>query len=350
MADQDYPERDALEAEVKRLRASEDRLRAAMDAGRIAVWEFDSATGDIRTDPGLNRLLGFPDDVQLNLEEVAQCYLPGERERLREAGRLAVEGGDPSLTHDYRFRRPDNGEVRWLQMRADINYKDDRTISGVIGIVSDITERREAELALEAALADRELLSAELGHRIKNVLTLVTALAKQSFRSAATKEQAEESLLARIAVLAQAQTALASGNAVSGSIPHVVRSALEPHGLSERFDIEGPELTLAARQAMSLALALHELATNAIKYGALSAPDGRVQVAWRLAEAEGGPHLHLHWQESGGPPAAEPARRGFGTRLIERALAADFSGEVTLDYSPAGLVCRLTAPYPTATA
>jgi two-component sensor histidine kinase len=201
-------------------------------------------------------------------------------------------------------------------------------------------------LAAEAADRRRqELLSLELGHRLKNLLALVHSIAVRTLRGAEVPMQARSALLDRIRALGKAQDILLAGSAEAASMAALVRDAIEPHGHGARFRVSGPEVAVNAKAALMLALALHELSTNAAKYGALSSPGGAVDIAWSVVAGSGGePMVEVVWREGGGPAVAPPRRKGFGTRLIERALAETVGGTATLEYPPGGAVCRIEAP------
>lgn len=184
------------------------------------------------------------------------------------------------------------------------------------------------------------LLINELNHRVKNTLAIVQGIAWQSFRTGGVPETVREAFEGRLTALAAAHDVLTRQNWEAGSILHIVAEATAPHHAGDgRLTAEGPSVDLEPKTAVALALAMHELATNAVKYGALSTPGGRVEVRWT---ADGG-MLRLTWRESGGPPVAPAAQRGFGARLLEHGLAAELGGEVTLDFRPEGLICRVEA-------
>jgi two-component sensor histidine kinase len=200
-------------------------------------------------------------------------------------------------------------------------------------------------LAMEAAgKRHQELLSLELGHRLKNILALVHSIADRTLRGAAVPAGARSALLDRIRALGKAQDILLAGSAEAASMSALVRAAVEPHGHGGRFRVSGPEFEVGAKAALMLALALHELSTNAVKYGALSSPEGAVDIGWSVVAGGEEPVVELIWREHGGPAVAPPPREGFGTRLIERALAETVGGTATLEYPPGGAVCRIEAP------
>jgi PAS domain S-box-containing protein len=205
-----------------------------------------------------------------------------------------------------------------------------------LGVVfRDITDRKRAE-------EQRDLLIRELDHRVKNTLATVQSIASQTFRNADVDPAVQRAFEARLITLSNVHGILTQQSWDTADLHQVVWSALRPHSAPdrERFTVEGPALRLGPKSAVALSMAVHELCTNAIKYGALSAEAGHVDVRWSVAEER----LRWQWRESGGPPAAEPARKGFGSRMIERALAMQLSGRVVIAYEPAGVLCTIDAP------
>ena len=186
----------------------------------------------------------------------------------------------------------------------------------------------------------------ELNHRVKNNLAMTQAIATQTFRSADNIAQVRDDFTSRIIALAQANDLLTGERWVGVSLEGVVKQATKPHAPDPgRCNIGGPDLQLTPKTALAIAMAMHELATNATKYGAWTNEAGKVTVAWsRYSPEKGGDRLHLEWRESGGPRVATPKRRGFGSRLIERGLAAELGGEVKMNFEPSGLVCVVDAP------
>lgn len=185
-------------------------------------------------------------------------------------------------------------------------------------------------------VTEQHLLNRELAHRLKNQLTIVQALVSEALRYGESTDDVKAVLNARIAVLARSHDAIISGRVTSRTIGGVVRNAVEWQDAG-RIDIAGPDLAVAARPALSLSLVLHELLTNALKYGALSAADGRVDIAWDAQKVDGASRFVLHWYESGGPPVSLPLRKGLGTRLIEAGLSGTRNTQVALTYQPEGV-------------
>jgi two-component sensor histidine kinase len=186
----------------------------------------------------------------------------------------------------------------------------------------------------------------ELAHRLKNSLTLVQAMISQTLRDPPSLAAGRATLLARVVALGQAHRVLVEERWLGTTVQRTVETALAAHDGAEatgRFAVAGPAVRLGPRQTVALSMALHELATNAAKYGALSCEAGRVRIAWHTARGEAGRTLHLCWSEHGGPPVAPPARRGFGSRLIERTVTDTLGGEVVLRFAPDGVVCTMRA-------
>ncbi len=209
-------------------------------------------------------------------------------------------------------------------------------VLGVIDTVMEATGKMQAE-------RNARLLNAELAHRMKNTLAMIAAIASQTFRSAETLEEAQSILSDRIATLGEAHSILTRSSWSSAPIRAVIDGALAPHRSDiGTIRIDGPPLQLTADQAMTLALAANELATNAVKYGALSVETGEVSVRWSAGRPESEDAFRFEWTESGGPVVTKPRRQGFGSRLVERVMAQKFQGEVELDYRPEGLRYVLT--------
>ena len=209
-------------------------------------------------------------------------------------------------------------------------------------------ELRDQLVARQKAEAHARMLTEEMKHRIKNSLGLVGAVASQTFRQSRPVRESLDAFSARLKSMALAQDVLTQGNGDGVSLHQLVSRALEPyrrHDAPDRIAISGPEAWIGGRRSTSLTMALHELATNALKYGALSVDAGRVTVRWRFEKAPGVGRLHIEWREQGGPPVTppKPKQRGFGSRLIERGLAMELGGKAQIVFEPEGVVCEITA-------
>jgi len=307
------------------------RLALAIGAGRMAVVQVDQH--GLSPSSELNRIMGFPEDAQPTIEEINALYLPGEQERMRQAAQDALARGERRFEVEYRARRLD-GVLRWLLARAEILVDDNGAPRSAIGVVMDITERKDSEERLK-------LLAREVDHRANNLLTVVLSTVQLS--QAPTVQVLKEVVSGRIAALGRAHQLLSEARWEGADLRRLVVEELLAFSLGEaaRVTIDGPDVALAPAAAQALAMALHELATNAAKYGSLSKPEGRVAVSW--TRSGGGP-LKLRWAESGGPVVATPSRRGLGTVMLTRALSGPLGGTTRLDWRAEGLICELELP------
>ena len=227
-----------------------------------------------------------------------------------------------------------DGGYRWFLSRARCVRDEAGNIVRWLGTNTDITERLEADRL-------RQLLVNELNHRVKNSLATVRAIASQTMRHEDSFEVFKEKFESRILVFSNTHDLLTQSNWQGADLRALVEQTLAAHGEPGQYLTNGETLHLDPKAAVAISLALHELATNAVKHGALSSPNGRVRVNWSKAEKEN-PEFYLRWQEEGGPPVSKPTRSGFGTRLIHRSLAQDIDGEVDFRFEPEGLDCRIT--------
>jgi two-component sensor histidine kinase/PAS domain-containing protein len=214
-----------------------------------------------------------------------------------------------------------------------------------IGFANNIADRTRAALARIEAEERQRTLNLELGHRMKNMLAMVQAIATQTMRNATDVNTAKDVLAGRLIALGNSHDLLLGGELGAAPIKSVIESALRTHQDNPgRFAVQGPTFTVGSKAAMSLSLMLHELATNAAKYGALTTAQGKVSLTWEIRMENHEPVCRLRWSEEGGPAVVPPTRTGFGSRLIGRGLAGSFGGEVDLSYPATGVVCTIDAP------
>jgi PAS domain S-box-containing protein len=223
----------------------------------------------------------------------------------------------------YRIKHPD-GSLRWLEAFGRLTLSPDGAPESMGGVCIDITDRKRAE-------ETEQLLSNELQHRTKNLLAVVQALARRSLRGNAILDDARKSFVGRLQALARNDLRLTNSGWSGARLHDVIKSELEH--FADRISVDGPDIVLAPQPAQNVALAIHELATNAAKYGSLSEPGGDVAIGWTIASKDrGSTLLQFAWQERGGPPVLPPTHKGFGTSLLESTL-----GKGRFDYAPAGL-------------
>lgn len=210
-----------------------------------------------------------------------------------------------------------------------------------VAFAEAVADRVSSGLARIRAEEEQRLLNQELSHRLKNTLSMVSAIAKQTLKGV-TEREAVDAFQSRLLALSTAHDVLLQSSWSSARIRTVVAGGLMLHVRADRFQATGPDIKMGPKAALSLSMLLHELATNAVKYGALSVPEGQVQVDWNVLSNNGEPTLYLTWNEVGGPPSNAPARSGFGSRLISTGLAG--TGKANLSYTPSGVVAEFEAP------
>ncbi|SDB64209.1 sensor histidine kinase [Belnapia rosea] len=324
---------DMKQAEAAR-RASEERLRLAQEAAGLGVWERDLRTGAAVWSAEQYRLTGFdPASGPPSREALQACILPEAPSREAPAAERAAYQEDGSFRRQFRIRHVGDGGIRTILALGRVFRNATGRPIRVIGVNLDITDRVRAE--------ERQLLlTRELDHRAKNALAVVQAALRLTPRE--DPAAFARAVQGRVAALTRAHTLLAKGGWSGAGLRTLLQGEVEPFlGAPAQMVLDGPPIRLAAVAAQPIAMAVHELATNAMKYGALSTDTGRVVVRWR-EEADS---LVLDWTEEGGPPVmAAPQRRGFGTRVIEATLGAQLGGMVRFDWQAGGLVCAIRLP------
>ncbi|UHC18039.1 PAS domain S-box protein [Methylobacterium currus] len=325
----DVTEQRAAEAASRRL-----ALVAEQSSDFIAIADAMGAIDYVN--PAGRALVGLGEDAARGAR--LTDFFPPEDLPFAEGTILPAIRAGGSWSGEFRMRNLATGAVVPVRYNLFALSGSGGAFEGFAAVSHDISARKAAE-------AQQEILNRELSHRLKNTLAMVQAIAVQTLRNAADPAAAREALVARLVALGKAHDILLTGEGESASLRAVLESALAIHddGRPGRFRLAGPPVPCGARAALSLALMAHELATNAVKYGALRMPDGHVTLDWTVSGPDA-PVLALRWQEHGGPPVTPPARKGFGSRLIERGLAGTVDGEVATHYLPEGVVCTLTAP------
>jgi two-component sensor histidine kinase len=236
----------------------------------------------------------------------------------------------------------DNWRVGQTATRTGMSPDRDEISDVGASIDAFLAELNQAREERQRADQQRDMLGRELQHRIKNLLATVQAIATQTFAKHEDVDQLE-TFSQRLAAMGKAQSVLVTRNWTDADLTEVVSAGTSLFQAAERFQISGPPMMISARAAMSLSMALHELCTNAVKYGALSKPEGYVSISWSVARADQ-PIFSFFWQEHDGPAVTEPLKAGFGTQMIQKVLAYEISGTVKLAYAPEGVSCTVTAP------
>jgi two-component sensor histidine kinase len=307
----------------------------AMTASQMGTWRYTFADNICVYDENAQRLYGLTEGPFLHDEEGVKGKFHAEDLDLMWSRVAAAidPNGDGRYDVEYRVRQID-GSWRWLSAWGLVEFDGegaDRKPVAIAGASRDLTERKEAE-------ERQRMLLNELSHRVKNTLATIQAISMQTLNSASDLPSARQALDQRIIAMARAHDLLTSRSWSGANLRDVVERSLDAFS-RDRVIVSGPDLDIPPRQALTLSLALHELATNATKYGALSTAGGQVSVDWEASDG----WLQLKWRESGGPMVAPPSTKGFGSRLLERLLVRDLGGQITLTYDPSGLRFAISA-------
>lgn len=269
---------------------------------------------------------GFIPDTDSGNSNWFEQYIPKDHQDLVRAEINRAIAQRDTYNIEHKVNRVD-GTVGWAQSRAVPMFDEAGAVLSWMGAASDITLAKTAEEA-------QRVLNLELAHRMKNTLAMVQAIVSQTLRKASSIEEGQRAISARLEALARAQDILTQTEFTEAQVQDVVDAAMLPHQHSRhRIDVSGAPDTLRPQEALGLSLAIHELTTNAIKYGALSNENGRVSIRWSRPLGA----FVFEWSESAGPAVTAPANRGFGSRLIERIVAAYFEGEGSLHFDPGGV-------------
>ena len=311
---------------------SEARYRAIVDTAVDAIIVIDELGTLNAFNPAAEGLFGYSAhevlgrNIKMLMPEPDHSGHDGYLSRYRDTGERRIIG----IGREVEGLRKDGVKVPLELSVAEWHSGETRYFTGVM---RDISERRRAA-------AQQSLLVNELNHRVKNSLTTVQAVVHQSLRNAADLDAAQHTITARLLALAQAHDVLTLESWEGADIRAIVEGALAGHAPLSRIKLAGPDIRLTPRASLALSMALHELCTNAVKYGALSNEDGHVAVSWRQSGPERA--FGLMWVERGGPPVTAPTRRGFGTRMLQ-GLAREIGGEARLEFAREGLTCDIHA-------
>ena len=316
------------------LTASEERLRLAQDLGGVGSFDWNVAKDETEVSDSYRRIFGIPPDLAVTIGVFFQRLVhPDDVDRIKAAVDATIERGQV-IDVEYRIIRPVDQQLRWIHAQAGVVRDQAGRAIRFAGIAQDITDRKRIQ--------EREqLLMREVDHRGKNLLAVIQSVV-QLTRAASTDEFVA-AVKGRIQALARAHTLLAESRWEGAELTTLVCEELAPFMPGGgRVHVSGPEVELKSAAAQSMALVLHELATNAAKYGALSGPTGSIGVTWSIDVASG--QLSLRWEERGGPPVVPPTRRGFGSLVLRSSIERQLGGTVHLRWRPEGLLCELTLP------
>ena len=309
----------------------------------MGTWHLDILANKLDYSAEALALIGIERKQWQRTPEALEAFmLADDIERRRQDRAKALAAGE-RIEHDFRVCLPD-GAVRWLHSRGNIFRDADGRATESFGVILDITERKRGE-------QHQEMLISELDHRVKNVLALVETIVPRSREGVSTMDEYIEAMLGRLEALSQAHSAMSRGGWVGGDLGTLVHQELKPYATAANTTVDGPKTVLTPAATQALVLVLHELATNAAKYGAFAptAPNGHVAVTWQL-DADTRSHLAIDWRESGGPVVSVPERKtpergGYGSSVIRELILYELPGStVAYHLEPAGVRCHIVMP------
>ncbi|APY15799.1 PAS domain S-box protein [Brucella sp. 10RB9214] len=323
-------ERNTLSIETAR---SKDQLDYIVEVANIGFWTREFYSGKMTCSAECRRIYGFTPDEPVHFDTILDLVVLEDRMTVVQKAHQAITGEPYSIEYRIVTRL---GETRWLETRA-------KALTGenplVLGIVQDVTERKKAE-------ANKALVSREIAHRFKNSMAMVQSIANQTLRNTYDPEQANRLFSERLRALSQAHDMLLKENWAGATIQQICATALAPFNstFANRIHMSGPHLLVSDRVTVALSLAFYELATNAVKYGALSNEKGVINITWAIIEDKGEKKFHMRWAESRGPEVMQPARRGFGQRLLHSVLAEELKAKCDVEFAASGLLIDVLAP------
>jgi PAS domain S-box-containing protein len=328
----------ALFAERRRheavLMESEAGLQEALTAGAVTAFEWDVRTGASRRSNNAPQILGFDPQEPFSATRFLERVHPEDRERFKAHVR-AVRPDTSSYALTFRFIRPDGQEV-WLEETSRAEFDPAGRFVLLKGLTRDITERKRAE-------ERQDMLIAEFDHRVKNILARVAVVAMYTRQGSRSMDEFIQTLDGRIQSMATAHSLLSQSRWNGAGLTDLVRHQLAPYATDANTTVSGADVMLTAAATQAVAMVLHELVTNAAKYGALSSPAGRVSVQWD--RVDGATKLAIAWRETGGPPVPASAQSGYGTSLIRDLIPHELGGTVDLEMAPDGTRCTIVIPF-----
>jgi PAS domain S-box-containing protein len=319
-----------LEASTGRLVQTEQGRSLALAAGQMGSWEWEVGSKELKWDEGQYRIFGLdPQRFTATPDNMRELVHPQDWDSLRHMVERMSKNARTQQT-EFRVIRP-NGETRWCTGTAAASVDPQGRVVRISGVTIDITDRKEAE-------ERQTLLAREVDHRARNALAVIQSIIRLT--RAKSVDDYVGAIEGRIKALARAHTLLSDSRWEGADLATLAAEELAPYRTGDKVGMSGPDVSLEPSTAQGLALALHELATNAAKHGALSSIHGRLSLTWQLRPDA----LVLEWNESGGPPIAPPTARSFGLRVIRASIEQQLSGEATFDWDPKGLRCSFSIP------
>jgi PAS domain S-box-containing protein len=327
------------------LRESEERLRIASEAAQIGIWDYDLTTNTLRWDDRTHALFGQSRDAPVSYDVFLAGLHPEDRDATHIANQRALDPtGSGEYDIEYRTVGLEDGVTRWIAAKGKCYFENGQAVR-YIGTVLDIGRAKKSEEL-------QRLLLREMDHRVNNLFAVVSGMTALSARSARTPQEMSQSLRGRLDALSRANNLVRPGAFGSEQLigkrttmAELVRTVLLPYANEkdghDRYIASGPDVPVGAKSVTSLALVLHESATNAAKYGALSGPSGSIRIDWGTR----GDELWIRWEETGGPTIVNPPQaRGFGSTLAERSVGDQLGGTIAYEWRPIGVELKITIP------
>jgi PAS domain S-box-containing protein len=312
------------------------RLQEALAAGGVMAFEWNARTNGSNRSDNAAQILGLVPDKSFSAAEFLERVHPDDRPDFK-ARIHAVSPEKPSYRKTFRFRCPDGREI-WLEESSIAEFDPTGRFVGLKGLTVDITERKQSD-------ERQSLLIAELDHRVKNLLARVAVISSYTRLGSSSVDEFVQVLDRRIHSMAAAHSLLSQNRWNGVNLADLVDSQLAPYATAANMTIGGPDVVLGPTVTQAVAMALHELVTNAVKYGALSSPNGHVSVKWNRQPADGAStRVKIEWRENGGPPVAPPAKSGYGTSLIREMIPHELGGTVDLAFVTEGVCCEIDVP------
>ena len=328
-----FAERRQHEAVVEE---SETRLQEALAAGSVTAYEWDATTDLVRRSDNAASILGIDPQQALNGKSFLARIHPDDLVRLKAVW-STLSRDNCTYSESYRFMRSDGREI-WFQDTSRVEFDDAGRLLRMKGLGRDITEQKRVE-------EHQKMLVAELDHRVKNMLARVAMVAESTRQGSRSIDEFMRSHKGRLQSMAAAHALLSQGGWQGADLTAVVGNQLAPYATDANTTIVGADVTLSSSATQALAMVLHELVTNAVKYGALSIPGGRVSVSWdRMLNEGAATNLIFVWRELDGPSVAAAIEAGYGTSLIRELIPHELGGKVDLVFAPEGVSCTIQIP------
>jgi PAS domain S-box-containing protein len=316
-------------------RQAAERLLEALTAGGVMAFDCDLSRGLVQRSGNAAQILGLGPQQNLTAAQFLTRIHPDDRARFQTHHRR-LRADSPADAVTFRFIRPDGREV-WLEKVSRAEFDTAGRLIGLKGLTRDITRRKQSEKR-------RDRLSAELDHRVKNVLARVAAVVRHTRWHSGTPDEYVKAIEGRIQSIAAAHALLSQNHWSGAGLTDLMHHQLAPYATDANTTISGPDIKLTSAQTQAVAMVIHELATNAAKHGALSSPDGKVSVSWDCTGADRAAILTITWRELGASPTTAPVQSGYGLSLIRDLVPHELGGAVDLTFPPDGASCKIEIP------